>query len=199
MDWNYIVYFGLGALGALVIVWLRWIDALPRFKSAIEIAKLEDEYDVVSSDMIKKIQKDLPVDCCEVTHSENLRDDIWRQRCISFAVSAFMYIILGGATALIFVGLDIGNALDSAAIIKLISAGALWSTFYSFIEVKNADQFGLSKMAEEKNKMVEKITSEYQSEIKKSNANIELISNDFNLLLDKYQKLLKEKHEQGAL
>jgi hypothetical protein len=223
MDWNLIISFCLGALGALVIVWLRWIDALPRFKSAIEIAKLEVEYDIVSNDIIKKIQDKLPVNCCEVTHSENLRDDIWRQRRNSFLVSAVMYVVLGGATALVFVGLDIQNALDSTSIIKLISAGALWSTFYSFIEVKNVDKIGLSKMAEENKKMVENIADgyqekikdsykdiqtirqkynsvieEYQEKIKESNDNIELISKNYNLLLEEYQKISGLQNETAA-
>lgn len=214
MDWNYVISFFLGVIGALVIVWLRWIDALPRFKSAIEIASLENEYSAVSSDITKKIRDNSAVDCCEVTHSNNLRDDIWRQRSSSFLVSAFMYLILGGATALIFIGLDVQNPLETANVMKLIAAGALWSSFYSFIEVKKADDFGLSKMNEVQETMVTQITEEhkkdlkdiydncqnlqekytalindYQEKISKANQNVKDIGEKYNVLIDKYQKL----------
>jgi len=197
---NYVICFGLGAVGALVIVWLRWIEVLPRFKSAIEIAKLEEEFDIVSKDIINKLQKELEVDCCEVTHSENLRDDIWRQRCISFLVSAFMYVFLGGVTALIFVGLDLQNVLESTSIIKLISAGALWSSFYSFIEVKNADKYGFSKMNEEKNEMAEKVVQEWQEKVEDANRNLQWVSERYNNLLKEYEKKLNIKtgHEGAS-
>jgi hypothetical protein len=202
MDWNYLISFGLGALGALIIVWFRWINALPRFKSAIEIANLEAEYDAVSKDMMTKIKAKLPVDCCEVTHSENLRDDIWRQRCNSFIVSGAMYVVLGGLTALVFVGLDMQNVLDSSSIIKLISAGALWSSFYSFIEVKNINEYGLSKMAEEKKTMVEEITSEqrkqieeYQEKINKSNNDCQTLQGKYNAVIAEYQEKIEQSNK----
>jgi hypothetical protein len=196
MDWNYVISFSLGALGALVIVWFRWIDALPRFKTAIEIANLEDEYDVVSDDIVKKIKDKLPVDPSEVTHSENLRDDIWRQRCNSFFVSAFMYIVLGGATALIFIGLDIANPLDSAAIIKLISAGALWSTFYSFIDMRNTEKFSLSKMKDINDGAIAKITEKQQGQIKEYQDKINESYQDCQALRDKYHAVINEYEEK---
>lgn len=199
---NYIISFLLGAIGALFIVWLRWTDALPRFKSSIEISLLEDEYKNITKHITSTIDDSKTLDSADVTYSNSLRDDIWRQRKSSFLFSAIMYIFLGGATALIFIGLDI-QSFDSGTILKLISAGALWSSFYSFIEVKNADSFNeeeREKVDLEQKKILEDLKTQYNNSIidlenqmdscvSTANNRLRTIIKDYNDLVEENEKL----------
>jgi hypothetical protein len=134
--WILLASFLIGSFGALVIVWLRWIGTLPRFSSSVEIGLCEEEYKEISGNISKKLKENKEITQPEVTHSNDLRDDIWRQRMKSFTTSAVLYTVLGGVTAALFVGWDLQNITDSANIAKLIAAGALWTTFYSFLDVK---------------------------------------------------------------
>jgi len=212
MVWSYLFSFILGAVGALFIVWLRWTDALPRFKSAIEISLLEDEYNKIREHIEQTIKDDKTLDSPDVIYSNDLRDDIWRQRTTSFLFSSLLYVILGGATALIFIGLDSQNVFDSSTIMKLISAGALWSTFYSFIEVKNADSFNSTIKAKEdlkQQQVLAEITKEYNLKITElegktkncileANKKMSMLIRDYNSLLDEYEKL-KSTSEGGSI
>lgn len=200
---NYLYSFALGAVGALFIVWLRWTDALPRFKSAIEISLLEEEYKQIRDHIEKTITNDKSLESPDVTYSNELRDDIWRQRTTSFLFSSILYVILGGATALLFIGLDVENIADTATIMKLISAGALWSSFYSFIEVKNADSFNKAAAETEEIKqqqVLEDIKKEYDAKMTKiedttktcmteANTKMSALIQEYNDLLDEYQKM----------
>ena len=200
--WNYLFSFLLGGLGALFIVWLRWTDALPRFKSAIEISLLEDEYNKIRDHIGRTIKDDKTLDSSDVKYSDQLRDDIWRQRSTSFLFSSILYVILGGATALIFIGLDAQNIFDTTTILKLISAGALWSSFYSFIEVKNAESFkNTEQEAEDKKQqqVLEAVKKEYDAQISEledktrkcvteANNTVSKLIKDYNDLVDEYEK-----------
>lgn len=192
--------FLIGSVGALVIVWLRWIGTLPKFSSSVEIGIIEEEYKDLSKSMsttIKGGQK--VITNPEVNHSNNLRDDIWRQRTNSFAVSAIMYLILGGATAVLFIGLEtnsLTDLLDPLVITKLLSTGALWSSFYSFIDVKKTDE-NLEKIREnqdrETEKKMDKLEKSYEKKVKEkvneANDKIRGLAKKFNDLVDKYNKL----------
>jgi len=211
MIWNYLVSFALGGLGALVIVWLRWTDALPRFKSAIEISLLEDEYDKIRQHIDRTIKEDKTLDSPDVTYSNDLRDDIWRQRTTSFLFSAVLYVILGGATALLFIGIDAQNFSDTATIMKLISAGALWSSFYSFIEIKNADSFNTTKTADldkTQQQVLDDVKKEYTDKISEienktklcmieANNKMSDLIKKYNDLVDEYEKLKLTAPEGG--
>ena len=209
---DYVFSFALGALGALFIVWLRWTDALPRFKSAIEISLLEDEYKNIREHIERTIKDDKSLDSPDVIYSNDLRDDIWRQRTTSFFFSSILYVVLGGATALIFIGLDVQNISDPTTIMKLISAGALWSSFYSFIEVKNADSFKSAKQEDEDKKqqqVLEDIKKQYNTQISEledktmkcmieaNNKMITLIK-EYNDLVDEYENKLKINPSAGG-
>jgi flagellar capping protein FliD len=201
--------FLLGAVGALVIVWLRWVGVLPRFSSSVEIGIIEDEYKELSECMSAKVREtkskmtdSKPEDegsritDPEVLHSNNLRDDIWRQRKSSFLVSAILYVILGGATALIFVGLEAQNILDPLVVGKLISAGALWSSFYSFIDVKKVDDINETireKFDAQAVSKVEDVKKSFEVELKRQAADANRIIEDlgakYNELATKYNRL----------
>lgn len=132
-----LAYFGafaIGLVGALVIVWLRFIGTLPRFSSTIEIEGCEEEYEGLSTAMSQRVKDGKDLQEPEVQHSDNLRKDIWKQRWASFGISAILYPILGGATALLFIGLESQNITDPLTITRLLAACALWTSFYSFIE-----------------------------------------------------------------
>src|SRR3972149_6955830 len=101
------------------------MGSLPRFSSSVEIESCEDEYKKVSGYITKKMTDGKQIEDPEVKHSNELRDDIWRQRTQSFLTSALLYV-----------GLEIQNILDPTSITKLLAAGALWTTFYSFLDVK---------------------------------------------------------------
>jgi len=202
MDSNYLFCFALGALGALIIVWLRWIDALPRFKSAIEISLIEDDYSKIREHIVQTIKDGKTLDSNDLTYSENLRRDIQKQRTTSFLFSSILYTILGGATALIFVGLDAQN-LSETTIIKLIGAGALWSSFYSFLDVKNTDSFNITKQDEENDKQMQivedlkngcnTILSEMEmsrkTDLIKANEKMTDLITRHNDLVEKYERL----------
>ncbi len=209
MFWEFVGSFLLGAVGALVIVWLRWVGTMPRFSSSVEIAIIEDEYKELSECMSAKVREmksritdseakpdDNRITDPEVRHSNNLRDDIWRQRTSSFLVSAILYVVLGGATALIFVGLEAQNILDPLVVGKLISAGALWSSFYSFIDVKKVDEKNETIRDKLDAKVVEKVENaekSFEKELKRQAAEANRIIDDlgakYNELVTKYNKL----------
>ncbi|MDD1676995.1 MAG: hypothetical protein LUQ40_04570 [Methanomicrobiales archaeon] len=202
MVWNYIGSFALGALGALFIVWLRWTGSMPRFSSSIEIQQTENEYEALRAAIAKKIDGgNESLTDAEVRHSDQLRDDVWRQRSTCFLCSAIMYVVLGGATAFIFVGLDVQNLTELDTILKLIAAGALWSSFYSFIDVEKAEKTviagreGESKTREglhgEMNAAYEKAMTEANKKLQKANA-------DYNELVDEYDKLKVQLAAGGA-
>lgn len=193
--------FLIGSVGALVIVWLRWIGTLPRFSSSVEISIIEDEYKELSAFMSTKIRGKSAITDPEVQHSNNLRDDIWRQRTKSFAVSALMYVVLGGATAVLFVGIETNNLtdlIDPLVIGKLISTGALWSSFYSFIDVKKTDE-AIEAIREnldaETMKKVDNLKKSFEDQLKKKidegNNTITKLVNKYNGLVEKYEKLKK--------
>jgi hypothetical protein len=190
--WVVLGSFLIGTVGALVIVWLRWIGTLPRFSSSIEIENCEDDYKKISNSIAKKLENQREISDAEAKYSNDLRDDIWRQRTKSFLTSAIMYAVLGGATAVLFVGFEIQNILDSANIAKLLAAGALWTTFYSFLDVKktaaavdskkeNLDEINMSKTEE----VAKKLTEEKNTVLE--------YANKYNELVEAYEKLTKEK------
>lgn len=186
----------LGAVGALLIVWLRWVGTLPRFSSSVEIGVIEDEYKELSTFMTTKVKEGKEITDPEVLHSDNLRDDIWRQRTKSFLVSSLLYVILGGATAVLFVGLEVKNIIDPLVIGKLLSAGALWSSFYSFIDVKKTDEAIEAireKMDTETLKKVDELKKTFKEELTKKidqgNSIIAELTEKYNDLVDKYEKL----------
>lgn len=191
--------FLIGSVGALVIVWLRWIGTLPRFSSSVEIGIIEDEYKELSTFMSTKIRGKNAITDPEVQHSNNLRDDIWRQRTKSFAVSALMYVVLGGATAVLFVGIETNNLtdlIDPLVIGKLISTGALWSSFYSFIDVKKTDEAIEAireNMDAETMKKVDNLKKNFEDKLKnkidEGNNTITKLVNKYNNLVEKYEKL----------
>lgn len=199
--------FLLGAVGALLIVWLRWVGTLPRFSSSVEIGILEDEYKDLSASMTIKIRGGKEITDPEVRHSDNLRDDVWRQRTRSFFVSSLLYVILGGATAVLFVGLEVKNIIDPLVIGKLLSAGALWSSFYSFIDVKKTDEAietiretmdaeTLKKVEEQEEKALKKVEElkktfeeELEKKINQGNSVITELIEKYNDLVDEYEKL----------
>jgi len=196
MAWDYLISFGLGATGALFIVWLRWIGSLPKFKSSIEILQIEDEYEEVRQNIAKRLKNGDVISEAEVKHSNDLRDDIWRQRSICFLWSALIYVALGGVTALLFVGLQ-AQDLTELTIIKMISAGALWSTFYSFIDVTNAEKFIIAKREEEtriQDEGLNRITSKCEEEIKRLYDELHDTANRYNELVDKYEELKQQKN-----
>lgn len=193
----YIACFAVGVVGALVIVWLRWIGTLPRFSSSVEIAGLEDEYKGLK-DLIAKKEKDgKNITGAEVDHSENLRKGIWKQRWSSFAISSLVYPILGGATAVLFVGIGTENVTDPLVIGKLLAAGALWTSFYSFIDVRKTDE-ALNSVREETDKVtierLDEATNDYitlksaydkvTNKATQATKKIEEITADYNEALD---------------
>lgn len=219
---NYLFSFALGALGALFIVWLRWTDALPRFKSAIEISLLEDEYKNIREHIDRTIKDDAKsLESPDVIYSNELRDDIWRQRTTSFLFSSVLYIFLGGATALIFIGLDVQDITSTTTILKLISAGALWSSFYSFIEVKNADSFKNAIQEDEDRKqqqVLENVKKEYNAKLAEieeqmrrsfeeetkncmieANNKISTVIKQYNDLVDEYERLKNSLPTEGCV
>jgi predicted RNase H-related nuclease YkuK (DUF458 family) len=203
--------FLIGTVGALVIVWLRWIGTLPKFSSSVEIESCEEEYKKVSAAISKKLEEQKDITDAEVQHSNELRDDIWRQRLKSFSTSAILYATLGGATAVLFVGFDLQNITDSTNIIKLLAAGAMWTTFYSFLDVRKTaevidekkemlDEQMLAKMKEALAKSEEKvkdviaqskaITSNLKAQLfEEKNRAIEY-AKKYNEVVDEYNKLV---------
>jgi hypothetical protein len=196
--WVLISSFIIGAIGALLIVWLRWTGAMPRFSSSVEIAVIEDEYNKVSDYITKRIENDEEIKDPEVHHSDNLRDDIWRQRTRSFAVSALLYVVLGGFTAVLFVGLETQNVLDPLIITKLLAAGALWTTFYSFLDVKKSEET-VKTLRENSDKAdltrLDEITTSYEDKLAKmrneANNKISQVVSTYNVLVEEYEKLTK--------
>jgi hypothetical protein len=180
-------------VGALFIVWLRWMGTLPRFSSTVEIESCEDEYKKVSSYITKKMEVEGgKLDAPEVEHSNMLRDDIWRQRTQSFMTSALLYVVLGGASAVLFVGLEIQNILDPLSITKLLAAGALWTTFYSFLDVKKTSAV-LDGKKESVDKEIlakaEEVTKGLTEKLEAEKAKVLEIAGKYNAVVEEFMKL----------
>lgn len=199
-----IASFLVGAVGALVIVWFRWTKVLPRFSSGIELEVIETEYEELRGYIANKIKNKKVgiLGSPDVVHSNNLRDDIWRQRRSSFFVSAIMYLILGGATAVLFIGLEINtltDLLDAQVIIKLLTTGALWSSFYSFIDVKKADEIAekeREKKDKENEEKIRDLTKDSQDRLKEKDKEIKGAKEKIKEATEKANEKIKEANEQ---
>lgn len=194
----YVGAFFVGVIGALVIVWLRWVGSLPRFSSSIEIAGCEEEYECLSTAMTRKVKDDTDLSQPEVQHSDSLRKDIWKQRWATFGVSALLYATLGGATALLFVGIGVQDITDPLTIGRLLTAGALWTGFYSFIDVRKADDVADIKRrewAKEANKDAEELKRYYEKRIKNLT---ESANKTITRLVAEYDAIVLE-HDKGRL
>jgi len=190
--WIALGSFLIGVVGALFIVWLRWMGSLPRFSSSVEIESCEDEYKKVSGYITKKMADGKEVDEPEVKHSNELRDDIWRQRTQSFLTSALLYVVLGGASAVLFVGLEIQNILDPTSITKLLAAGALWTTFYSFLDVKKTSAALESKkegLDKEILAKAEEVTNGLTEKLEEEKAKVIEIAGKYNAVVEEFMKL----------
>jgi hypothetical protein len=93
--YSYLGAFLIGFVGALVIVWLRFVGTLPRFSSTIEIKSCEEEYEGLSTVMSRRVKDGEDLREPEVQHSDNLRKDIWKQRWAGFGISTIIYPISG--------------------------------------------------------------------------------------------------------
>ncbi len=179
-------------VGALFIVWLRWMGTLPRFSSSVEIESCEEEYKKVSGYITKKMADGKEIEDPEVKHSNELRDDIWRQRTQSFLTSALLYVVLGGASAVLFVGLEVQNILDPTSITKLLAAGALWTTFYSFLDVKKTSAALESKKAGLDNEILakaEEVTKGLTEKLEEEKAKVIEIASKYNAVVEEFMKL----------
>ena len=178
----------IGVVGALFIVWLRWMGSLPRFSSTVEIESCEDEYKKVSGYITKKMTDGKQIEDPEVKHSNELRDDIWRQRTQSFLTSALLYVVLGGASAVLFVGLEIQNILDPTSITKLLAAGALWTTFYSFLDVKKTSAVLESKKEGIDKEDLAKVEG-LKEKLEEEKAKVIEIAGKYNAVVEEYLKV----------
>ena len=186
--WIALGSFLIGVVGALFIVWLRWMGSLPRFSSSVEIESCEDEYKKVSGYITKKMADGKEIEEPEVKHSNELRDDIWRQRMRSFLTSALLYVVLGGASAVLFVGLEIQSILDPASITKLLAAGALWTTFYSFLDVKKTSA-ALDSKKEGLDKEILEVTKGLTEKLEEEKAKVIEIAGKYNAVVEEFMKL----------
>jgi hypothetical protein len=188
--WIVFSSFLIGTVGALFVVWLRWIGTLPTFSSSIEIQGCEEEYKKITSFISKKLEDQKEITESEEKYSNDLRDDLWRQRTKSFLTSAILYTILGGATAVLFVGLELQSITDSANIAKLLAAGALWTTFYSFIDVKKTSA-AIDSKKESLDEINLAIVSNLQKQLENEKNKVIEYANKFNHVVEAYNELAK--------
>jgi len=193
--WIMFSSFLIGTVGALFVVWLRWIGTLPTFSSSIEIQGCEEEYKKITRFISKKLEDQKEITESEEKYSNDLRDDLWRQKTKSFLTSAILYTILGGATAVLFVGLELQSITDSANITKLLAAGALWTTFYSFIDVKKTSAAIDSKKESIDETILAKtreIVSNLQKQLENEKNKVIEYADKYNHVVEAYRELAKE-------
>ncbi|MCP8305925.1 MAG: hypothetical protein H3Z49_02305 [archaeon] len=215
MSEGLITTFFVGVVGALVVVYLRWIGAFPRFKSSLEIDKLEDEYKVIQETLTAKLKEKEVVTQPEVEHSNNLRDDIWRQKSTGFLGWAVIYVLLGGAIATLFGG-EIQSLSDVATITKVASIGAFWTSFISLFDTKLADRAaeearrkidekyaeamervknGTESKIDEANKVINAKKAELRTLAEKYNRDIGQLTDEYNKMVEEYNKLFEKCKE----
>jgi hypothetical protein len=207
---DFLITFTIGSVGALIMVYLRWIGVLPRFKSAIETDQLEGEYEEIRKRISEKMKAGESPTPAEIEHSNNLRDDIRRQKTTGFLGWAAMYVILGGAVASLFLGETIQNLGEVDKVVKVASAGAFWTSFLSILDARVAERRVeelRSKSDKEIEEKIDQIKGVAQKEIEKANITInesnqkmkklvetynldvEQLTDAYNNLLEKYTKI----------
>lgn len=216
----------IGGVGALVTVYLRWTSVLPRFKNFLEIDQLEEDYANLRKALNEKLKTGVSITDAEAKYANELRDDIRHMKMTGFSGWAVLYVIIGSVFATVFVGSEVKGITDTAAIVKLMSAGAFWTSFLSLLDVKVADNMAQGirrKIDEGSAETIKKLENEAKAQIASAeakvndklketidkcndtlkevtgryNADIEKITGEYNTLVEDYNELL-EKYNKAT-
>lgn len=204
--WSFISLFLLGAVGALVIVYLATQQPIPEFRSLYNIDDKQQEADAhrahleetqkeidtvqaklqseeLSSGLRDQLHTVLKSSEKEMTHEiarlEALERDIMRSQLFSRVMGFLLYIILGGVFGALLSGRVTVNGLsgDLPMYFESILIGATWTTYLSAIGFN---------IKEQKNK---------QNAV----ANVDALNNKFADNLEKLKNTLVPLIEKVAL
>jgi len=209
LELELLVQFLFGVAGALVLVYLRIYEALPRMSGSREIELREDEIEGLRKkwhDIAKKSEESTDSELDE-KRLDNLRDDYDRRerelrnevrslKLRQWTLAATLYILLGGLFALVVFPLISEGKIISEGTIQLIEAvkcmaiGFTWTTYISLITGKTVEK--------ESNEIQQKAIEEWEkTKLEEVVKKTKKITEDFDMyrknskeLLDKYKELL---------
>lgn len=151
MELELVAQFLFGVGGALVIIYLRIFDVLPRMSGAsmikdrsLEVEKLSKKWLSLAEKSEKTINNDAYKDLrddYQIRESE-IRKEIRSLKFRQWALAATLYIILGGLFALVVFPLIseekilLGGMLQPIEALKCMGVGFTWTTYITLLESK---------------------------------------------------------------
>jgi len=197
--------FGVG--GALVLIYLRIYEALPRMSGTKEIKLREGEIEDLSKkwhEIAKKSEESMNSSFDQLrrdyqTRESELRNEIRSLKLRQWALAATLYIILGGLFALVVFPLISEEKIISEGTIQSIEAvkcmaiGFTWTTYISLITGKTVEKESndiQEKALNELEKKTDDIVENYTKKIKDITEDFDKYKKNSKELLDKYKELL---------
>lgn len=197
--------FGVG--GALVLIYLRIYEALPRMSGTKEIKLREDEVEDLRKkwhEIAKKSEKSMNSSFDQLrrdyqTRESELRNEIRSLKLRQWALAATLYIILGGLFALVvFPLISEGKIISDGTIqsieaVKCMAIGFTWTTYISLITGKTVEKESddiREKALNELQKKTDDIAENYTKKIEDITADFNRYKKNSKELLDKYKELL---------
>lgn len=197
--------FGIG--GALVLIYLRIFEALPRMSGTKEIKLREGEIEDLRKkwhEIAKKSEATMNSSFDQLrsdyqTRESELRNEVRSLKLRQWALAATLYIVLGGLFALVvFPLISEGKIISEGTIqsieaIKCMAIGFTWTTYISLITGKTVEKESSDiqeKALNELEKKTDDIVENYTKKIKDITADFDKYKKNSKELLDKYKELL---------
>lgn len=215
LELELLVQFLLGVGGALVLIYLRIYEALPRMSGTREIKLREEEIDglrekwheyVKKSEESTDPEQDKKLDGLRDdvdTRESGLRNEIRSLKLRQWTLAATLYIILGGLFAVVvFPLISEGKIISEGTIqsieaLKCMAIGFTWTTYISLITGKTAEKESIEISEKELNEVMKKDEIILNDLVENYNKKIKDIAEDFDKyrknskeLIDKYKELL---------
>jgi hypothetical protein len=208
LEFELLFQFLFGIVGALVIIYLRVYETLPRMSGATLILDRTQEADqlkekwhslaiesetVKDTDVLEKLRDDYQLRESEIR--KEVRDLKFRQ----WILTAGLYVILGGFFALIVFPLIsdekilLDGMIQPVEALKCMGIGFTWTTYISLLESKNPEKEAREireKILQDVETKTEEVTKHYEKDIKDITGEFEEYRKNAKELIDKYKALL---------
>lgn len=172
LEFELLAQFLFGIVGALVIIYLRVYEALPRMSGATLIKDLSQHAEQLREKLDKLVQSEknsYTIEKLKVINNreKDIRREINSIKFKQWTLTASLYIILGGFFALVVYPLIsqgkilLDGVIQPVEALKCMGIGFTWTTYISLLESKEPE------------KEARKIWDKSNEELKKKNTEIE--------------------------